>query len=56
MEHLEHAMKMRGGRPAPLARLFDAAITASTEVLMWLSTRGDIARLARRLEMEGLAA
>jgi len=56
MEHLEHAMKMRGDRPAPLDRVFDAAITASTEALMWLSTRGDIARLARRLEMEGVAA
>lgn len=55
MEHLEHAVKMRGDRAAPLGRLFDAAITMSTEALMWLSTRGDIARLARRLDMEGLA-
>lgn len=56
MEHLEHAVKMRGDRPALLGPLFDAAITASTEVLMWLSTRGDIARLARRLDVEGAAA
>jgi ubiquinone biosynthesis monooxygenase Coq7 len=56
MEHLEHAVKMRGDRAAPLGRLFDAAITMSTEALMWLSTRGDIARLARRLDMEGAAA
>lgn len=52
MEHLEHAVKMRGDRAVPFGRLFDAAITASTEILMWLSTRGDIARLARQLEME----
>ncbi|EJL38390.1 ubiquinone biosynthesis protein COQ7 [Caulobacter sp. AP07] len=56
MEHLEHAVKMRGDRAAPFGRLFDAAITMSTETLMWLSTRGDIARLARRLGMEGAAA
>ncbi|CAN5511675.1 hypothetical protein BH10PSE3_BH10PSE3_29280 [soil metagenome] len=56
MEHLEHAVKMRGDRSAPLGRSLDAAITTSTEALMWLSTRGDIARLARRLEMEGEAA
>lgn len=55
-EHYEHAVRMRGDRRAPLGGLFDLAITASTEVLMWLSTRGDIARLARRLEMEGAMA
>ena len=55
-EHFEHAVRMRGDRRAPLGGLFDAAITASTEVLMWLSTCGDIARLARRLDIEGVAA
>ena len=54
-EHYEHAVRMRGDRRAPLSDLFDLAITASTEALMWLSTRGDVARLARRLELEGLA-
>ena len=49
-EHYEHAVRMRGDRRAPLSGLFDLAITTSTEALMWLSTRGDIARLARRLE------
>jgi len=52
-EHYQHAVRLRGDRRAPLSGLFDAAITASTEVLMWLSTRGDVARLARRLETEG---
>jgi ubiquinone biosynthesis monooxygenase Coq7 len=52
-EHYDHAVRMRGGRPPPLSEVFDAAITASTEALMWLSTRGDIARLARRLEAHG---
>jgi ubiquinone biosynthesis monooxygenase Coq7 len=55
-EHYAHAVRMRGQRPAPMSGPFDAAITASTEALMWLSTRGDVARLARRLEMEGVAA
>ena len=55
-EHYEHAVRMRGDRRAPLSGLFDLAITASTEVLMWLSTRGDVARLARRLDLEGAAA
>ncbi len=48
-EHFEHAVRMRGNGRAPLGGLFDIAITASTEALMWLSTRGDVARLARRL-------
>lgn len=56
MEHLEHAVKMRGGRAASFDRMFDVAITLSTEALMWLSTRGDIARLARQLDMKGAAA
>jgi ubiquinone biosynthesis monooxygenase Coq7 len=55
-EHYEHAVRMRGDRRAPLGGLFDLSITASTEALMWLSTRGDVARLARRLELEGMAA
>jgi ubiquinone biosynthesis monooxygenase Coq7 len=55
-EHYAHAVRMRGDRLAPLGGLFDATITASTEILMWLSTRGDIARLALHLEMEGVAA
>lgn len=54
--HYAHAVRMRGDRRAPLGGLFDATITASTEALMWLSTRGDVARLARRLAMEGAAA
>lgn len=50
--HLDHAVARRGGRKVPFGRLVDAAITASTEGLMWLSTRGDIARLARRLNQD----
>jgi demethoxyubiquinone hydroxylase (CLK1/Coq7/Cat5 family) len=54
-EHYEQAVRMRGDRRPPLSGLFDLAITTSTETLMWLSTRGDIARLARRLEWKGAA-
>lgn len=49
-DHYEHAVRMRNGSWVPFSGLFDAAITLSTEALMWLSTRGDIARLARELE------
>jgi ubiquinone biosynthesis monooxygenase Coq7 len=52
-EHYAHAVRMRGGQRALLSGLFDLAITLSTEALMWLSTRGDVARLARRLNLEG---
>jgi len=49
LAHWEHAARMRAGRPAPLARVLERAIAATTEGLMWLSTRGDAARLAREL-------
>lgn len=49
MGHWRHATQMRNGAPAPLGRVLDAVISASTEGLMWLSTRGDSARLAREL-------
>lgn len=49
MGHWEHASRMRAGAPAPLGRLLDAVIATSTEALMWISTRGDSARLAREL-------
>jgi ubiquinone biosynthesis monooxygenase Coq7 len=49
MEHWEHAARMRANAPAPFARILDRVIAWTTESLMWLSTRGDSARLARVL-------
>ena len=49
MEHWEHAARMRAGAPVPLGAALEQAIALSTEALMWLSTRGDSARLAREL-------
>ena len=49
MEHWEHAARMRADSPAPFGRVLDRVIAWTTEGLMWLSTRGDSARLARVL-------
>lgn len=46
--HLAHAVAERRPTQA-LGRALDAVISAATNVLIWLSTQGDSARLAREL-------
>lgn len=46
--HLEFALRGRGEK-GPLWRLLDRVITIATEVLIWLSTRGDSRRLVREI-------
>ncbi|HYD45108.1 MAG TPA: demethoxyubiquinone hydroxylase family protein [Phenylobacterium sp.] len=46
--HLTHAVAERRPKQA-LGRALDAVVSAATEVLIWLSTQGDSARLAREL-------
>lgn len=48
LAHLRYAQASRGAT-GPLSRLFDGLIVGLTEVLIWMSTRGDSARLARDL-------
>jgi ubiquinone biosynthesis monooxygenase Coq7 len=49
MGHWEHAARMRAGAPASFGHVLEGVISATTETLMWLSTRGDSTRLAREL-------
>ncbi|MBC6982581.1 demethoxyubiquinone hydroxylase family protein [Caulobacter sp. 17J80-11] len=46
--HLEHAVSGRGAKRAE-ERALDALVAAVVEVLIWLSTQGDSARMAREL-------
>jgi len=46
--HLAYAVEHRRGMTA-VDRLLDRAICLATEALIWLSTRGDSARLASEL-------
>lgn len=46
--HLAHAVAARRPKQA-LGRALDTLVSAATELLIWLSTQGDSARLAREL-------
>jgi ubiquinone biosynthesis monooxygenase Coq7 len=48
LEHLEFASS-RLDRPTVISRTLEVGISVATEVLIWLSTRGDSLRLAREL-------
>lgn len=50
MDHLNRAVALRNGGRVVFQNLLDPVVTALTDGLIWLSTRGDAARLKRRLE------
>ncbi len=45
MDHLNRAVELRAGRKVLLHAIMDPIVTALTDGLIWLSTRGDAARL-----------
>lgn len=47
--HLRHAKASRDGGDHPLTKALDGVIVGLTEILIWLSTRGDSLRLAREI-------